>query len=93
MTDIPPISVTEARAARSGEPSDWTPRDTLISTLRKIEEGLSIDALVVAYLYTDGERESVGYLQSTPKRPHDAFVTIGLMTKVNEMLCRGEEGK
>lgn len=45
-----PISLPEARARRSGQASDWTPRDALIDTLRRLDSGeLNIDAAIVVY--------------------------------------------
>lgn len=44
-----PRSVKEVRAERADDATAWTPRDALIKLLREIDEGLSVDALVICY--------------------------------------------
>jgi hypothetical protein len=71
-----PVSITEARAARSEDGSLWTARDVLVSLLRDIDGGkISVDALFVAYqTCTEGESKSVGYRQAGM----DAMATVGV---------------
>jgi hypothetical protein len=53
-----PLSVTEIRSGRTNEANDWTPRDALIDTLRRIDKGeIAPEALVVVMKHRRGEKD------------------------------------
>lgn len=62
-----PMSIGELRARKSGKGADWTPRDALVDTLRRIDQGeISPDGLVVVFGKNTPEgRSEVQYVQAT----------------------------
>lgn len=57
-----PITISEARAKRSGNAQDWTPRDALVHVLRQIDSGEIVldDVIVIAVrAYPDGDDQIV----------------------------------
>jgi len=78
-----PISIPEARVARSGDAALWTPRDALISTLRRIDSG-EINpahiAIVMATPEEDGTR--MDYVQCCP----NTIYLIGLYARAMKEL-------
>lgn len=72
-----PLSIGEIKSDRTGDGSQWTPRDVLVKMLRDIDSGaVNPDVLVVAWgeLSANGKRQGHFY-QSTP----DGFLSLGLM--------------
>jgi len=61
-----PRSVADIRSDASNRASDWAPRDVLIEMLRKIDGGLKIEALSVAYSWDEGESHFSSYLAAAP---------------------------
>lgn len=80
FADAPP-TVTELRACRDRECDQWTPRDTLVHLLRKVDRGeIELDTVVVAF--RDKKNREVGYARSAP----DNMTTLGLLDWVAGML-------
>ena len=83
-----PVSITEARASRSESGSDWTPKDCLLSVLRKIDGGdLKVDNLVVVYSqdHEDG-LVNTGYRSAC----RSYYNTVGLLSTVQHMIMAGD---
>ena len=69
-----PKSLTEIRGEKSGNGSQWTPRDALISVLRDIDSGaLDVSGVIVAYF--DEKTDTAFYSQSTK----DRYTALGLL--------------
>lgn len=84
MTDLPdsfadhPLSITEIRSEKTHSAADWTPRDALIDTLRRIDQGeIAPTALIIAYTGKDGEGIYFGKRVSSP----DLGTALGLATR------------
>lgn len=85
MTDFKdhPVSLGEIKSDRTGDGSQWTPRDVLVKMLRDIDSGVARpDVLVVAWSEPppadaqDARKERRGhFLQST----NDGLLSLGLM--------------
>lgn len=74
-----PLSIGELRSDRTGQSSDWTPRDVLIDMLRLIDSGeLTPEVLCVAF----GTENEVSYRISSPS----ALPTIGILYRVLHMV-------
>lgn len=94
MTDYPesfagaPRSFTEARSDKAKENTGtiWTPRDCLIKMLREIDEGLKVDALIIAFRIPTETRgiATVSYKQATP----DNETSAGLCFRIAQMISR-----
>jgi hypothetical protein len=72
-----PRSIGELRSDRSERSHDWTPRDALISLLREIDEGRSIDALVIAFRYRDDDGKMKARFRAASP---DGHTTLGMLT-------------
>lgn len=74
-----PPSISELRSDKTECAADWTPRDALISTLRRIDSGeLKVEALVIAMRRAPevgAERGQLSYAVASP----DHFITVGLL--------------
>jgi hypothetical protein len=71
-----PPTISEARAKRSGNAEDWTPRDVLVHVLRQIDSGeLVLDDVIVISVraYPDGDDQIV-INSNTPTRTRQAGV-------------------
>ena len=69
------------RSTRTEDAATWTPREALLETVRRIDEGeIDPDVLVVCYGYweDDDETRCAGYLSSD----RDRFAAIGVLEKV-----------
>ena len=82
-----PKSITEARAEKSANAADWTPRDVLIDTLRRMDSGdlTDVDALVIGWRRTTGygiTRSS--YAASGP----DIHTSLGILEYVKFLMLR-----
>ena len=73
-----PRSIAEVRSDKTGNASQWTPRDALIDTLRQIDSGeLNPDALTIVYRETTGPGvTNTGWRCAGP----DLTVTLGMLT-------------
>lgn len=87
-----PPSIAEIRSDRTGHAKDWTPRDTLVSTLRALDAGeINPDALVVIYRKRDPDGATYTHFRlSSP----DQHVTLGLLRAVEwEMMWPNYSGR
>ncbi len=51
------MSITEIRSDKTGKAETWTPRDALVSVLRKIDSGeIAPENLFLAYNYTKNDK-------------------------------------
>jgi hypothetical protein len=97
MVDYPesfasyPESITERKSNLASENNATiiTPRDALITILRKIDEGMPIDALVIAYRIPTETRgiASMAYFQAVP----DNETAIGILFRAAQMISRDGE--
>ena len=71
-----PPSITEVRAERNEDGTLWTPRDVLIATLRRIDNGENVDALIVAWRTKHECGHHTGHFFQAMQDP---FVTMGLI--------------
>ena len=79
-----PVSVTEVRAHKSQKAKDWTARDALIDTLRRIDSGeLNPTALVICIgaLNADGTTDT-----HYSNFAGNVYQTLGLLERVKYML-------
>lgn len=84
-----PPSVSELKAERSRSSKDWTPRDVLISLLRRIDSGeLSPDALLVMARDQDPERED-HHLSTWAVSSPDVHVTLGMIERCKFSILHG----
>lgn len=74
-----PPSIGELRSEKTECATDWTPRDALINTLRRIDSGeLKLEVLVIAMRRAPeagAERGQLSYVVASP----DHFITTGLL--------------
>lgn len=88
MTDFSnhPPSITELRANRSKDCSEWTPRDALIDLLRRIDAGeANIDAMVIAYREVTADGLKTRFNMVAP----DAATGLGLLSRASWMINEG----
>lgn len=80
-----PKSITEARASRSSDAADWTPRDALILLLREIDSGSAVvDSCVIAYrLVNEDGSKTAAYINASP----DGDVALGVLTRVTATIA------
>lgn len=81
-----PVSIAELRVKRSRNGRDWTPRDALIDTLRRIDSGEIAPSFAVVVLGGEpkpGDTECM-YVQATP----NLFVALGLLSQAAMLLNR-----
>lgn len=78
-----PQSIGELRSDKTQNASDWTPRDTLIDILRRIDNGVNVTGIVISYcVTTDDGDASTHYLASTKHR----YEALGLLTRAEWLL-------
>lgn len=84
-----PKSITEVKADKSGKAIDWTYRDLLIDTLRRIDSNeLKPDALVVCWRETVSPgRTSSHFAQKSP----DIHTSVGLLEYAKMAILTDEE--
>jgi hypothetical protein len=71
-----PLSLAEIKSEREHDAALWTPRDCLIDLLRKIDNGMEVDTLIVCYRRVDVPKESRAcFTQAT----QDGLISLGLM--------------
>ena len=73
-----PTTIGEARAAKSGRPDHWTPREVLVRLLRMIDEGKENPSqLVIIYVPDDAE---------TPERESNGIAVINSSKGIRDLL-------
>lgn len=84
-----PVSIAELRARKSKHGKDWTPRDALVETLRRIDSGEIAPAFAVVVFASETKPGDVdcSYVQATP----NMLVALGLLSSAAMML--NEQGK
>lgn len=71
-----PFSVSEMRSRKSGDASDWSPRDMLISVLRDIDTGvLNPESMVIVFRKRRGSGYKTDFYAACP----DLTVMTGLL--------------
>ena len=58
-----PVSLTEAKAGKSGDAALWTPRDALISALRRLDSGEINPSSIFIWWNDRTDRETYGFSQ------------------------------
>lgn len=83
-----PKSITEIKSEKSGDAANWTPRDALISILRRLDAGEfeNVDALIVAFRDNKGETTKTHFANAGPNI-HTAF---GVLEAVKQLMWHGE---
>ena len=80
-----PVSIAELKSDKTQKSSDWTPRDVLIETLRRIDNGeIEPRSLLVTWA-GDGSRDNliaVGVRHSSP----NLITAMGLVAAADKML-------
>lgn len=82
-----PPSVTEIKSDQSPNGGTiWTARDVLIRTLRQIDNGMKIDALIVAYRIPNEEAgvSSISFKQASP----DTQTSIGVLFEAMQLMVK-----
>lgn len=79
-----PQSLTEVRANKTRDCADWTPRDALIDLLRKIDEGLVVDSLVISYRTTNDDGSRTSFNLAAPDLVTGLDVMARAMFMMNE---------
>lgn len=85
MNEFKLIDLTKERIERSETSTDWTPRDVVVETLRRIDSGEDNPyALMVLFAEkTDDEGGSkTHFLNSSP----DGLTSLGLLLRVSNLL-------
>ena len=82
-----PRSVSEIRADRSENASDWTPRDAVISFLRRMDSGeIKPDALVICAREMTQDGATKPFFSVSSRDPH---VTIGMLIDTSRKVMGG----
>lgn len=84
-----PRTLGELRSDRTGNASDWSPRDVLIAALRRIDSGeWHPDCLIVGGSSRDekGGRQTM-WLTSSP----DPLLTVGLAHRIAARVLEAQE--
>ena len=81
-----PTSIAEARAAKTRDGAQWTPRDLLVKLLRDIDSGeCVIDQMIVSY----SSAGQSGYWNATP----DLTTALGLLAQAQMSMFRDSENQ
>lgn len=73
-----PQSIAEIKSDKSRNAADWTPRDALISVLRKLDAGeIAPSAIVIVSGDATAGSASIEWASSSP----NMLVTLGLLTR------------
>ena len=78
-----PVSIGEIRSDKSDNAADWTPRDALISLLRRIDNGEDVDQLIISFHVTE-DGGSVKYLTAIKTRGQALALLARATWLVNE---------
>lgn len=83
-----PKSINEIRSDRSTAAADWTPRDALIATLRRIDNGeLVADALCIIYAQPkEPGREKAAAAVGYTLASEDMMITLGMIDVAKFMM-------
>ena len=76
-----PTTIGEARSDRTDSSSDWTPRDALITLLRRIDNGLVVSELVISYEEKIEDQYVTHYLTASTRNN-----ALGLLARVSWLL-------
>lgn len=80
-----PKSINELRSRKSGDASDWTPRDVLIQMLRDIDSGaIAPDALIVSFR----EKLETGFRTNFCAACPDSGVMLALLEQTKFRIWR-----
>ena len=77
-----PQTIGEIRSDKSDNARDWSPRDALITLLRRIDNGLDVHSVVISYADTEEGEYRVHYLASSASRGE----ALGLITRVTWLM-------
>jgi len=79
-----PVSIGELRAKRSGNGSDWSPRDCLVDILRAIDDGTLNPQGLIVCAYAEGEHGAVDikFSQAMP----NVIMASGTLQRVQNLL-------
>lgn len=82
-----PQSIADFKSERSGDGSDWSPRDVLVDVLRQIDKGeIKPDSLICIYRHPNAKNINVtGYSCSS----QDGHVTLGMLQVISNLICQG----
>lgn len=75
-----PESIAERKSEKTMDAADWTPRDALISMLRRIDNGEKVDELIICFAEIRGTKRHLAvtsYLAATS----NPLVSYGLLTR------------
>lgn len=80
-----PVSLSIVKAEREENAAIAKPRDILIELLREIDNGLKVDAVVIAYRHGGDppQRGRANYMQAGAVGLHDA---LGIMDRVRYLM-------
>lgn len=70
-----PVSLSEHKASKSSKAEDWTARDALIEVLRKVDNGDSVEDLIVVYRSSDEHGRGVRFANTID----DMAVIMGVL--------------
>lgn len=81
-----PMSVSETRGDKQGDPNAWTCRDILIRALRDLDAGrINPDTMLITYVKYDGGDSTVGYYNKSP----NTHASVGLLAEVQHLILEG----
>lgn len=63
-----PLTIGEIRSNKSDNASDWSPRDVLIDILRRIDNGININKLIISFNVVGETDEYTHYVAATKTR-------------------------
>jgi len=85
-----PDSITAMKAIRKNDYSEWTPRDTLIHLLKKIDAGEKIgENLLVVYEEEDEDGPATCLLCAS-KEMRDTLL-VGMLEEAKQMVVNGDK--
>ena len=80
-----PVSLSEVRSLRDGDPGVWSPRDVIIHLLREIDSGnIELDHVFIAYGSEADGVPNMGFVQGGKFGP---FSQMGLLTHAIQSLA------
>ena len=72
-----PVTIGEARSDKTESPTDWTPRDALITLLRRIDNGLVLSEFVIGWEQENKGETSVHYMTTSHR-----VAGLGLLARI-----------
>lgn len=84
-----PVSLAEVRSSKTQNAADWTPRDALITVLRKIDRGeIAPEAIIIAWAqFKPGGVTDFGFQNAAP----NIIVSTGLLENAKIKLYEAGE--